>query len=241
MARVRHLARVVRTAPTSLRIPYAVVRVLVTEDDENLRAAVDASLRGAGFAVDTAVDLPQADEALSVNVYDCAVFDRMLPAGDSLRYVADRRRTGWPVPVLFLTGRNTPDERVRGLAWGDDYLGKPFAIPELVVRVRSLCRRGATAAAPVLRHADLELDTGRYEVRRAGRQLPLTAKEFVVLERLLAAPGAAVPRKELIAIAWDELVTPNSNVLDVLIAGLRRKLGSPPVLHTVRGVGYLLR
>jgi DNA-binding response OmpR family regulator len=217
------------------------VRVLVTEDDENLRVAVDASLRGAGFAVDTAVDLPQADEALSVNVYDCAVFDRMLPAGDSLQYVADRRRAGWPVPVLFLTGRNTPDERVKGLAWGDDYLGKPFAIPELVVRVRSLCRRGDTGSAPLLRHGDLELDSGRYEARRADRLLSLTAKEFVVLERLLTAQGDPVRRAELIAVAWDELVPPNSNVLDVLIAQLRRKLGTPPILHTVRGVGYLLR
>ncbi|RKR91880.1 DNA-binding response OmpR family regulator [Micromonospora pisi] len=217
------------------------MRVLVTEDDEDLRVAVDASLRGAGFAVDTAIDLPQADEALSVNVYDCAVFDRILPAGDSLQYVADRRRAGWPVPVLFLTGRNTPDDRVKGLAWGDDYLGKPFAVPELVVRVRSLCRRGDTGSPPVLRHGDLELDTGRYTARRAGRPLPLTAKEFVVLERLVTAQGDPVRRDELIAVAWDELVAPNSNVLDVLIAGLRRKLGTPPVLHTLRGVGYLLR
>jgi DNA-binding response OmpR family regulator len=217
------------------------VRVLVTEDDENLRVAVDASLRGAGFAVDTAVDLPQADEALSVNVYDCAVFDRMLPAGDSLEYVADRRRAGWPVPVLFLTGMAGLDERVKGLAWGDDYLGKPFAIPELVVRVRSLCRRDNAASAPVLRHGDLELDTGRYEARRAGRLLSLTAKEFVVLERLLTAHGEPVRRKELIAAAWDELIPPSSNVLEVLIAGLRRTLGAPPVVHTVRGVGYLLR
>lgn len=217
------------------------MRVLVTEDDENLRVAVDASLRGAGFAVDTAVDLPQADEALSVNVYDCAVFDRMLPAGDSLEYVADRRRAGWPVPVLFLTGMAGLDERVKGLAWGDDYLGKPFAIPELVVRVRSLCRRDNAASAPVLRHGDLELDTGRYEARRAGRLLSLTAKEFVVLERLLTAHGEPVRRKELIAAAWDELIPPSSNVLEVLIAGLRRTLGAPPVVHTVRGVGYLLR
>ncbi|MCA2218165.1 response regulator transcription factor [Jidongwangia harbinensis] len=217
------------------------MRVLVTEDDDNLRVAVDASLRGAGFAVDTAGDLPEVDEALSVNVYDCAVFDRMLPAGDALEYVARRRRAGWQVPVLFLTGRGATDERVAGLTWGDDYLSKPFATAELVVRVRSLCRRGATVTAPALRHAGVEIDPERYEARRGGRPLTLTAKEFAVLERVVSARGAPVLRSELIAAAWDELVEPNSNVLDVLIAQLRRKLGPPPVLHTVRGVGYLLR
>ena len=217
------------------------MRVLVTEDDAALRMAVDASLRGAGFAVDTAVDLPQADEALSVNAYDCAVFDRILPAGDALRYVAGRRRAGWPVPVLFLTARDAVSDRVAGLAWGDDYLVKPFAVAELVVRVRSLCRRADTGRSPVLRHADIELDPGRHEARRAGAVLTLTAKEFAVLRRLLAEAGQPVRREELTAAAWDELVPPASNVLEVVVAQLRRKLGAPAVLHTVRGVGYLLR
>jgi two-component system OmpR family response regulator len=218
------------------------VRVLVIEDDENLRVAVAVSLRGAGFAVDTAGDLPEADEALSVNDYDCAVFDRMLPAGDALDYVAGRRRLGWTTPVLFLTGRGATAERVAGLAWGDDYLSKPFDTAELVVRVRSLCRRAAPAgAAPAARHAGLEIDPERYEVRRDGRPLSLSAKEFVILERLVQAAGRPVRREELIAAAWDEQVAPSSNVLDVLIAQLRRKLGPPPLLHTVRGTGYLVR
>ncbi|SFB36021.1 DNA-binding response regulator, OmpR family, contains REC and winged-helix (wHTH) domain [Amycolatopsis marina] len=215
--------------------------MLVTEDDENLRVAVEASLRGAGFAVDVAVDLPDADEALSVNAYDSVVFDRMLPSGDSLRYVETRRNAGWQVPVLFLTARDTVPDRIAGLRWGDDYLVKPFAVVELIARVRSLCRRGGSGQAPVLRLRDVELDTGRHEARRGGTLLILTAKEFVVLERLLAADGTPVHRAELIAAAWDELVPPASNVLDVLIAQLRRKLGQPPVLHTVRGVGYVLR
>ncbi|WP_326549374.1 response regulator transcription factor [Micromonospora sp. NBC_01813] len=217
------------------------MRVLITEDDDSLRLAVDASLRGAGFAVDTVVDLPQADEALSVNSYDCAVFDRILPAGDSLRYVAGRRRDGWPVPVLFLTARDAVSDRVDGLAWGDDYLIKPFAVAELVVRVRSLCRLGGTGSAPVLRHADIELDPGRHEAQRAGTALHLTAKEFAVLHRLMTEAGRPVRRDELTAVAWDELVPPVSNVLEVVVAQLRRKLGQPPVVHTVRGVGYLLR
>jgi two-component system, OmpR family, response regulator len=114
-------------------------------------------------------------------------------------------------------------------------------VAELVVRVRSLCRRGRIDRAPVLRHADIELDTGRHEARRAGTPFAVTAKEFVVLRQLLAEAGRPVPRDELIAAAWDELVPPSSNVLEVVIAQLRRKLGAPPVLHTVRGVGYLLR
>lgn len=216
------------------------MRVLVTEDDEDLRVAVEASLRGAGFAVDVVADLPDADEAVSVNAYDCAVFDRMLPAGDSLAYVSARRRSGWEVPVLFLTARDTVADRIAGLAWGDDYLVKPFAMAEFLARVRSLCRRSATGAAPVLRFADLELDTGRHEARRRGILLTLTGKEFAVLHRLLATPGEPVRRADLLAAAWDELVPPATNVLDVLIAQLRGKLGEPRVIHTVRGTGYLL-
>ncbi|MDA3647193.1 response regulator transcription factor [Saccharopolyspora indica] len=217
------------------------MRVLVTEDDENMRVSVEISMRGAGFAVDVAADLPEADEALSVNSYDCAVFDRILPAGDALRYVERLRRSGWSVPVLFLTGQSGVGDRVAGLAWGDDYLVKPFAMAELVVRVRSLCRRGGPAPTPVLRWQDVELDTGRHEARRGGVPLTLTGKEFRILERLLAADGEPVPRAELIAAAWDELVEPTSNVLDVAVRQLRGKLGPPPVLHTLRGFGHQLR
>jgi len=217
------------------------VRVLVIEDDANLRLALDIALRGAGFAVDTAADLPEVDEALSVHTYDCAVVDRMLPSGDALTYVAARRRAGWRVPVLFLTGRSVPAERVEGLAWADDYLGKPFAMPELLARVGNLCRRGAApAAAPILLHAGVEVDPDRYEARRDGRPLTLTAKEFTLLERLVSARGAPVARHDLIAAAWDEMVPPASNVLDVVVAQLRRKLGDPPILHTLRGHGYRL-
>jgi DNA-binding response OmpR family regulator len=217
------------------------VRVLVIEDDANMRLALDVALRGAGFAVDTAVDLPEVDEALSVHAYDCAVVDRMLPAGDALDYVAARRRAGWRVPVLFLTGRGVPAERVAGLAWGDDYLGKPFALPELLARVGNLCRRGpAPPATTTVRHAGVEVDGGRYRARRDGRPLELTGKEFAVLEALAAAGGEPVRRAALIAAGWDELVPPASNVLDVVIAQLRRKLGDPPILHTVRGVGHQL-
>ncbi|MER5640736.1 response regulator transcription factor [Kitasatospora sp. NPDC002227] len=217
------------------------MRVLVIEDDEDLRFAVAAALRGGGLAVDEVADLPAADEALSVTEYDCAVFDRMLPAGDSVDYVQRLRRAGRAVPVLFLTAKDQVADRVEGFdAGGDDYLVKPFAAPELVARVRSLCRRAGTVRPPVHRVADLEIDTARRQVRRAGLLLFLTGKEFAVLELLATRADQAVTRTEIIEKCWDEMAEPNSNVVDVLILQLRRKLGDPQLIHTVRGTGYRL-
>lgn len=211
------------------------MRVLVVEDDENLRFAIAGSLRAAGFAVDAAGDLPAADEALAVNSYDCAVFDRMLPSGDALHYVRVRRPS---VPVLFLTARDAVADRIAGLEHGDDYLVKPFAVEELEARVRRLCRRVASGLPPVLRCGDLEVDSGRHEVRRAGVLLTVTSKEFDVLHLLVARQRTPVGRSELIKEVWDPFVDPASNVLDVVIAQLRRKLRNPPMIHTVRGFGY---
>jgi two-component system OmpR family response regulator len=211
------------------------VRVLVVEDDENLRIAIAGSLRAAGFAVDAVGDLPAADEALSVNSYDCAVLDRMLPSGDALYYVRARRPA---VPVLFLTARDTVADRIAGLEHGDDYLVKPFAVEELEARVRRLCRRVASGLPPVLRCGDLEVDSGRHEVRRAGVLLTLTGKEFDVLRFLVERQRTPVNRADLIKEVWDPFVDPASNVLDVVITQLRRKLRHPPMIHTVRGFGY---
>ncbi|MGH3940730.1 MAG: winged helix-turn-helix domain-containing protein [Pseudonocardiaceae bacterium] len=217
------------------------MRVLVTEDDDNLRLALESALRASGFAVDTVADLSQADEALFVNSYDCAVFDRMLPAGDALLYVHGKRRQGLRVPVLFLTARDSVTDRIDGLRLGgDDYLVKPFAMAELVARVRSLCRRSTAGRPAILRCADVELDGGKHQVRREGVLLTLTRKEFLVLERLMSVPGRPVSRRELIEYAWDEMADPASNVLDVVIGQLRRKLRTPPLIHTVRSIGYLI-
>ncbi|WP_189296969.1 response regulator transcription factor [Streptomyces albospinus] len=217
------------------------MRVLVIEDNDDLRFAVVTALRGDGLAVDEVADLPAADQALFITEYDCAVFDRMLPSGDALDYVQDLRRTGRTVPVLFLTARDHVTDRVAGFAaGGDDYLVKPFAEPELVARVRSLCRRARSASPPVHRLADLEIDTARRQVRRDGVLLWLTGKEFALLEVLATRADQAVPRAELIEKCWDEMAEPSSNVVDVLVSQLRRKLGDPPLIHTVRGVGYRL-
>jgi two-component system, OmpR family, response regulator len=215
-----------------------VVRVLLIEDDGDLRLAISTSLRLAKLAVDTASDLPEADLALAVNSYDCVVFDRRLPSGDSLDYVRERRRSGWPVPVLFLTALHSPADVVAGLDAGDDYLGKPFEMAELVGRVLSLCRRAPAAPAPArLRCGDLDLDPARREVRRAGVLLTLTRTEFALLHLLLTHQPEPVRRERLLRI-WDELVNPKSNVLDVQIRQLRRKLRDPPMIHTVPRYGY---
>jgi len=217
------------------------VRILVIEDDPDIRSAVDSALRSDGFAVDTAEGLADADLLLSVNRYDTVVADRMVPDGDSTTLVAALRSDGEGVPVLFLTARDSVEDRVDGFeVGGDDYLVKPFAMDELIVRVRALCRRAASTTLPVLRVGDLELDRSRAEVRRDGVLLPLTGKERCILTQLAASPDTAVTRSELIEHCWDEHHDPMSNVVDAHVASLRRKLGSPNPIRTVRGVGFVL-
>ncbi|SHN47612.1 DNA-binding response regulator, OmpR family, contains REC and winged-helix (wHTH) domain [Cryptosporangium aurantiacum] len=220
------------------------MRVLVVEDEAELGYAVAAALRGTGIAVDLVDDIPAADDAVAAHPYGCVVFDRMLPAGDSIRYVEKRRRDGWTTPVLFLTARDSVADRVAGFDHGgDDYLVKPFAAAELVARVRSLCRRSSSSVPqppPITRVGDLTIDVRRRQVRRTGVLLTLTAKEFAVLEVLASAEATVVTRSQLIESCWDSRTEPMSNVVDVVVAGLRRKLGRPALIHTVRGTGYVL-
>jgi len=217
------------------------MRVLVVEDDAALRDGVKAGLEAAGFAVDVAEDLPDAEFAVDVNRYDCLVLDRMVPGGDLLVFLAERRADGLQTPALFLTARDSVADRVDGFhAGGDDYLVKPFALEELVARVGSLCRRTQDVRPPILEVADVVVDTARCEVRRAGVLLPLARKEYRLLEVLAVNAGTVVSRTELIERCWDEVVNPMSNVIDVHVKELRRKLGSPPLIQTVRGMGYLL-
>ncbi|QUH03925.1 response regulator transcription factor [Saccharopolyspora erythraea] len=216
-------------------------RVLVVEDNEDLRVAVATELAAHGFRVDEAADLAQADAALADGVHDCVVFDRMLPDGDAADYVHRRSQQGWTVPVLFLTARDTVADRVAGFEHGgDDYLVKPFAVAEMTARVFALCRRSGKRRPTVLRHADLELDSARRQARRASVLLTLSDKEFAVLECLMARPEQVVTRTELIEHCWDTSTDPMSNVVDVVVRRLRAKLREPELIHTVRGVGYRL-
>ncbi len=217
------------------------MRVLVVEDDPDIQAAVEQGLRQAGFAVDAVGSILDAEVNCSVNAYDCLVFDRLLPDGDSLDTVGKFRQKGDATPVLFLTARDAVDDRVAGFeAGGDDYLVKPFALSELIVRVRALCRRSHVAAPAQIVLGDLVIDTARAEVRRAGVSLPLTTKERCILQRLAYAEGTTVSRSDLIEHCWDETHDPMSNVVDVHVASLRRKLGDPNPVVTVRGVGFRL-
>ncbi|MFJ8623685.1 winged helix-turn-helix domain-containing protein [Kitasatospora sp. NPDC093550] len=217
------------------------MRVLVLEDDPELGPVIIRGLREAGFAVDFATDLADADVKLAVNTYDCLVADRTLPDGDALTLLTAQRKAGSTLPVLLLTALDAVGDRVAGFEHGaDDYLVKPFAFAELNARVRNLCRRDQPARLPELRVGSLELDLPRRRVRRDGVLLTLTAKEFAVLEVLMLRAGEVVTRTELIERCWDEQAEPLSNVVDVLIGQLRRKLGPPDLVSTVRGVGYRL-
>jgi DNA-binding response OmpR family regulator len=189
--------------------------------------------------VDQAGDLVGADAELTRGTFHCVVFDRMLPDGDAIDYVQRRRQEGWAVPVLFLTARDTTADIVAGFEHGgDDYLVKPFALAEVRARVLTLARRAGSGRPSVLRHADLELDSARQRVRRAGVLVSLTNKEFAVLEFLMGSAGQAMTRTDLIEHCWDDSTDPMSNVVDAVIKRLRVKLGEPPLLHTVRGFGY---
>lgn len=217
------------------------MRVLVVEDDADVLAGVKLGLEAAGFAVDGVDDLPEGEILMDVNRYDCLVLDRTLPSGDAIDLLAARRAAGYATPALFLTARDAVADRVAGFhAGGDDYLVKPFALAELVARVGSLCRRAQAARPVVLEVGDLVVDTARCEVRRGGVLLPLARKEYRLLEVLVAEEGRVVSRADLIERCWDEVVNPMSNVVDVHVKELRRKLGAPPLIHTVRGFGYRL-
>jgi len=215
------------------------VRVLVVEDEQLLADAVAEGLRRESFAVDVAYDGDGALQRLGVNEYDVLVLDRDLPVvdGDEVcRQVIARLPE---TRILMLTAAVAVADRVDGLSLGaDDYLGKPFAFTELVARVRALGRRARAATPPVLERGDLRLDPNRREVFRGGHYVALTRKEFAVLDELLRADGGVVTAEQLLERAWDEHIDPFTNVLRVTVMTLRRKLGDPPVVETVAGVGY---
>jgi DNA-binding response OmpR family regulator len=216
------------------------VRVLVVEDHVALANRIAEGLRDAGFAVDVAYDGAAALECTTSTDYDVLVLDRDLPAVHGDRVCRELVRNGAPSRILMLTAAADVDDRVDGLELGaDDYLGKPFAFHELIARVRALGRRGPGSPA-IVRRGDLMVDRARHRASRAGTPLTLTRKEFGVLECLAAADGSPVSAEELLEHVWDAHADPFSNTVAVTLARLRRKLGNPPLIDTVVGVGYRL-
>jgi two-component system response regulator VanR len=217
------------------------VRVLVCEDEPRVAAALARGLRRHGAAVDVAADGAEALYAARVHPYDVVVLDRDLPRvhGDDVCRTLNAEQP--ETKILMVTAARALDEVVDGLALGaDDYLPKPFRFDELVARVQALARRTGSARTAVLRKADVELDPARRTATRGGRDLDLTAKEFGVLEALLAADGAVVSAEELLERVWDANVNPLTNTVRMTVMKLRRKLGEPGLVETLPGAGYRL-
>jgi DNA-binding response OmpR family regulator len=219
------------------------MRLLVVEDDLGLSAALQDGLTERGFAVDLAGSAERALDQLAVNPYDLIALDLGLPEMDGLAMLRTMRAKGCATPILVLTARGEVTDRVAGLdAGADDYLQKPFAFAELLARIRALLRRRGAVAPDVLRVADLELDARRFVARRAGVPLSLTVKEFAILEYFMQHADELVTRTMLLEHCWDESYDGLSNLVDVHVSRVRRKVDLPgraPLFHTVRGAGFV--
>lgn len=218
------------------------MRVLIAEDEPFLAEALQTGLRREAIAADVALDGDEALDRLALHAYDVMVLDRDLPGthGDEVARIAAREHPD--VRILMLTAAARLDDKVAGFALGaDDYLPKPFAFAELVVRLRALARRAPTAAPPVLEFAGLRLDPFTREVYRDGRYVALTRKQFAVLELLLRAGGGVVSAETMLEKVWDEHADPLTSAPRVTMSTLRKALGSPELIVTVPGVGYRLQ
>jgi len=223
------------------------MRLLVVEDEEKLARTLQRGLERDGYAVDVVLDGRQALTRLLVNHqdYDLALLDVMLPGVDGMGVCRRLRSDGVGLPILMLTARDTTADRVAGLDCGaDDYLVKPFAFEELVARIRTLLRRPPQVLPPRLEVGDLTLEPHSRVVIRGGREVTLTAKEYSLLEYFMRHVGEVLTREQIMGHAWDFDYDGFSNVVDVHVKNLRRKIdvkGSAKLFHTVRGVGYVLR
>jgi two-component system OmpR family response regulator len=220
-----------------------VVRILVVEDEGAIAQAVRHELVAEGHAVDVVADGAEALDWASAYPYHCIVLDVVLPGLDGFSVCSRLRDRGDPTPILMLTALDAVEDRVEGLDRGaDDYLAKPFAMAELLARVRALLRRHGEKA-PIIRLGDLEVDPVRREARRAGAPIRLTAKEYAVLEVLAREPGRVFSQDQLIDAVWDAAFEASSNIVEVYIRSLRRKVDAgrrDGLIQTVRGAGYRL-
>jgi two-component system copper resistance phosphate regulon response regulator CusR len=222
------------------------MQLLLVEDDREIQSFLKHALTEAGFRVDLASDALAAVRLALEGGHDVLIVDLGLPDMDGIALILRLRRLGVRSPVLILSARRSVDDRVRGLEQGgDDYLTKPFALAELLARVRNLTKRGAQPAEPTrLRVLDLEMDLLRREASRSGETLSLTPQEFTLLEYLCRNPGRVVTRSMILDKVWGVRIHPDTNVVDVHIYRLRGKVdreGQPPLIKTLRGVGYVLR
>ncbi|NMF65710.1 response regulator transcription factor [Brasilonema octagenarum] len=220
------------------------MRVLIVEDEPGIAQFISQGLKEAGYATDIATDGQEGLNYALAAEYDIIVLDIMLPQMDGLQVLRKLRSQGLKTPVLLLTARDAVEDRVRGLdAGADDYLFKPFALSELLARLRALLRRPPMQQDTILRVGDLEMDVATREVRRAGKSINLSPREFTLLQYLMRHPRQVLTRTQITEHTWNFDFYENSNVIDVYIGYLRRKIDhgfDKPLLHTVRGVGYCL-
>jgi DNA-binding response OmpR family regulator len=222
------------------------MRLLLIEDDATIASFIEKGLREAGFAVDKAADGEEGLHLALTAPYDAAVVDIMLPKMDGLTLIEELRSRGVTTPVLILSAKRSVDDRVRGLQrGGDDYLTKPFAFAELLARVQALIRRASATPEPTsLTYGDLSMDFLKREVVRGGRRIELQPREFALLEYLLRNAGRVVTKTMILEHVWDYQFDPQTNVVDVLVSRLRKKVDRDfpiKLIHTVRGVGYVLK